>query len=75
MKGNLIILYGLRLVILFQFSFTAGSPLCSILYQPAAHGDTVSTAQAKAISKLPSDWLIYEEMSRYIEPVYKTNFT
>ncbi|XP_073241899.1 3'-5' RNA helicase YTHDC2-like [Porites lutea] len=36
----------------------------SILYQPPAHGDTVSTAQAKAIAKLPSDWLIYEEMSR-----------
>ena len=28
MKGILIILYSLRLVILFQFSFTAGSPLC-----------------------------------------------
>ena len=47
----------------------------SILYQPPAHGDTVSTAQAKAIAKLPSDWLIYEEMSRYVEPVSNTNST
>jgi len=41
----------------------------SILYQPPAHGETVSNAQAKAITKLPSDWLIYEEMTRFASPV------
>ncbi|KAJ7384544.1 3'-5' RNA helicase ythdc2 [Desmophyllum pertusum] len=31
---------------------------------PQHKGDSVTGAQAKSISKLPSDWLIYEEMSR-----------
>ena len=26
----------------------------------------MSSAQAKAVAKLPSDWLIYEEMSRFV---------
>ncbi|XP_068740703.1 3'-5' RNA helicase YTHDC2-like isoform X2 [Montipora capricornis] len=36
----------------------------SIMYQPPSHGESMSSAQAKAIAKLPSDWLIYEEMAR-----------
>ncbi|XP_029204296.2 3'-5' RNA helicase YTHDC2-like [Acropora millepora] len=36
----------------------------SIMNQPPSHGESMSSAQAKSIARLPSDWLIYEEMTR-----------
>lgn len=41
----------------------------SILYQSPTQGDSMTGALAKAISKLPSDWLIYEEMARCVSLV------
>ena len=41
----------------------------SILYQSPTQGDSMTGALAKAIAKLPSDWLIYEEMARCVSLV------